>query len=158
MPTTARQRNPARSKRCSAFSGRDEVIHRDDLVPDLVQRTMQVLQQPSLRRNRALLATVALSFVMLLGSAALTFHISRQGMQADALVVHTLEVQRALNETLLTLGGAESGLRGFLLTGNEPFYSLIARPARRCPAVRDSAHIDRRQSNATSDRRVVAVR
>ena len=41
--------------------------------------------------------------------------------QADALVVHTMEVQRALNATLLTLGGAESGLRGFLLTGNEAF-------------------------------------
>src|SRR5687768_11641617 len=82
---------------------------------------MQVLQQPSLRQNRALLATVVLSFVMLLGSAALTFHISREGMEADELVVQTLEVQRALNATLLTLGGAESGLRGFLLTGNDAF-------------------------------------
>jgi two-component sensor histidine kinase/CHASE3 domain sensor protein len=82
---------------------------------------MQVLQQQSLRQNRALLATVALSFLMLLGSAALTFHVSRQGIEADELVVHTLEAQRALNETLLTLGGAESGLRGFLLTGNEAF-------------------------------------
>lgn len=82
---------------------------------------MQVLQHQSLRQNRALLATVVLSFVMLLGSAGLTFHISRQGIEADELVVHTLEVQRALNATLLTLGGAESGLRGFLLTGNDAF-------------------------------------
>jgi two-component sensor histidine kinase/CHASE3 domain sensor protein len=82
---------------------------------------MQVLQQQSLRQNRALLATVALSFLMLLGSAGLTFHVSRQGIEADQLVVQALEVQRALNETLLTLGGAESGLRGFLLTGNEAF-------------------------------------
>jgi two-component sensor histidine kinase/CHASE3 domain sensor protein len=82
---------------------------------------MQALQQPSLRRNRALVATIALSFLLLLGSAALTFHVSRQGVEADALVVHTMEVQRALNTTLLTLGGAESGLRGFLLTGNEAF-------------------------------------
>src|SRR5689334_306396 len=82
---------------------------------------MQVLQQPSLRRNRALAATIALSFLLLLCSAGLTFHVSRQGVKADALVVHTMEVQRALNKTLLTLGGAESGLRGFLLTGNEAF-------------------------------------
>lgn len=82
---------------------------------------MQVLQQPSLRRNRALVATIALSFLLLLCSAGLTFHVSRQGVEADALVVHTMEVQRAFNKTLLTLGGAESGLRGFLLTGNEAF-------------------------------------
>lgn len=84
---------------------------------------MQVLQQPSLRRNRALVATIALSFLLLLGSAGLTFHVSRRGVEADALVVHTMEVQRALTATLLTLGGAESGLRGFLLTGNEAFFS-----------------------------------
>ncbi|MBL8267319.1 sensor histidine kinase [Steroidobacter sp.] len=42
-------------------------------------------------------------------------------MAADELVVHTMEVQRALNETLVTLGGAESGLRGFLLTSSEAF-------------------------------------
>ncbi|HEY5755772.1 MAG TPA: CHASE3 domain-containing protein [Steroidobacter sp.] len=82
---------------------------------------MQSLQQPSLRRNRALVATIALSFLLLLCSAGLTFHVSRQGVDADALVVHTMEVQRALNKTLLTLGGAESGLRGFLLTGDEAF-------------------------------------
>lgn len=82
---------------------------------------MQVLQEQSLRQNRALLATVVLSFVMLMGSAAVTFHISRQGIHADDLVVYTLEVQQALNATLLTLGGAESGLRGFLLTGNDGF-------------------------------------
>jgi two-component sensor histidine kinase/CHASE3 domain sensor protein len=82
---------------------------------------MQDLQQPSLRRNRALIATIALSFLLLLCSAGLTFHVSRQGVDADALVVHTMEVQRALNKTLLTLGGAESGLRGFLLTGDEAF-------------------------------------
>jgi len=82
---------------------------------------MQVLQEPSLRQNRALVATIALSFLLLLCSAGLTFHVSRQGVDADQLVVHTMEVQRALNQTLLTLGGAESGLRGFLLTGDEAF-------------------------------------
>jgi two-component sensor histidine kinase/CHASE3 domain sensor protein len=84
---------------------------------------MQVLQQPSLRRNRARVVIIALSFLLLLCSAGLTLHVSRQGVAADALVVHTLEVQRALNKTLLTLGGAESGLRGFLLTGNEAFLT-----------------------------------
>lgn len=84
---------------------------------------MQDLQQPSLRRNRALIATIALSFLLLLCSAGLTFHVSRQGVEADELVVHTMEVQRAFNKTLLTLGGAESGLRGFLLTGDEAFLN-----------------------------------
>lgn len=74
-----------------------------------------------MRRNRALLTTVTLSFVLLMCSAGLTFHVSRRGVEADRLVVHTMEVQRALNTTLLTLGGAESGLRGFLLTGDEGF-------------------------------------
>src|SRR5690349_1747568 len=82
---------------------------------------MQVLQDPSLRKNRALFATVVASFLMLLASAGLTFHVSRQSVAADEVVVHTLEVQQALGRTLLMLGGAESGLRGFLLTGNEAF-------------------------------------
>ncbi|HEY0683753.1 MAG TPA: CHASE3 domain-containing protein [Steroidobacter sp.] len=82
---------------------------------------MQVLQEPSLRRNRALVATIALSFLLLLCSAGLTFHVSQQGVAADALVEHTTEVQRALNATLLTIGGTESGLRGFLLTGDQSF-------------------------------------
>ena len=85
------------------------------------QPTMQVLQDSSLRQNRALFATLVASFLMLLISAGLTFHISRQSVAADELVVHTLEVQQALGRTLLILGGAESGLRGFLLTGNEAF-------------------------------------
>lgn len=82
---------------------------------------MQVLQEPSLRRNRALVATIALSFLLLVCSAGLTFHVARQGTRADALVERTTEVQQALNATLLTIGGTESGLRGFLLTGDESF-------------------------------------
>jgi len=82
---------------------------------------MQVLHEPSLRQNQALLATVVLSFFMLLGSAALTFHLSHQDGAADELVVRTMEVQQALNATFVTLGGAESGLRGYLLTNNEAF-------------------------------------
>ncbi|WP_129775802.1 sensor histidine kinase [Peristeroidobacter soli] len=95
---------------------------------------MQVLQQLSLRRNRALTATIALSFLLLLCSAGLTFHVSRQGVKADELVVHTMEVQRALNTTLLTLGGAESGLRGFLLTGDEAFLKPHQEAGERLPA------------------------
>lgn len=94
---------------------------------------MQVLQQPSLRQNRALVATIALSFVLLLGSAALTFHVSREGVAADARVMHTMEVQRALTSTLLTLGGAESGLRGFLLTGDKAFFDPHREATRRLP-------------------------
>src|SRR5262245_2594845 len=84
---------------------------------------MQDLQQQSLRQNQALLATVTLSFLMLLGSAGLTVHISREGVAADQLVVHTFEVQRTLNVTMITMGGVESGLRGYLLTGNEGFLN-----------------------------------
>lgn len=94
---------------------------------------MQVLQAPSLRQNRALVVTLALSFLLLLCSAGLTFHVSRQGVAADALVVHTMEVQRALNSTLSTLGGAESGLRGFLLTSNEAFLIPHQEAAERLP-------------------------
>jgi two-component sensor histidine kinase len=82
---------------------------------------MQDLQAPSLRRNHALVATIALSFLLLLGSTGLTFHVSRQGVAADAAVAHTLEVQSELTATLLTLSGAESGLRGYLLTDDEAF-------------------------------------
>lgn len=94
---------------------------------------MQVLQQPSLRQNRALVATIALSFLLLLGSAGLTFHVSREGVAADELVMHTMEVQRALTSTFLTLGGAESGLRGFLLTGDEAFFDPHRETTQRLP-------------------------
>jgi two-component sensor histidine kinase len=82
---------------------------------------MQELQRTSIRGNRVLLLIVAASFVMLLGSSALMLLVSRQSRHADSAVIHTLDVKQAISEIAAEMSGAESGQRGYLLTGDPAF-------------------------------------
>jgi two-component sensor histidine kinase len=82
---------------------------------------MQDLQAKSLRDSRALVATVVLSFVLLLAAAVLTLRVSWEADEADALVVHTLEVKQGIAELETALASAESGQRGYLITKEDNF-------------------------------------
>lgn len=81
------------------------------------------LQRASLSGNRILLASVVLSFAMLVASVLLVYEISRESEAAEAAVVHTLKVKQAAATLLNLIAGSESGQRGYLLTGDE---SLLA--------------------------------
>jgi two-component sensor histidine kinase/CHASE3 domain sensor protein len=82
---------------------------------------MQDLQDLVVRKNRALLATIALTFLLLLVSAALVFIVARAGAQADRMVTHTLDVKQELDKLLAMLTGAEAGQRGYLVTSEPDF-------------------------------------
>jgi len=80
---------------------------------------MQDLQIPLLSRQRALIATVALSFLLLLGSAYLVWDLTQDAGDADRLVQHTLEVKQQTAKILTLMTTAESGQRGYLITGDQ---------------------------------------
>jgi two-component sensor histidine kinase len=80
---------------------------------------MQELQEASQYQNRALLIAVAMSLLLLIGAAVLTWRISDAAMQADRWVAHTLDVKRSIGELLNALNAGESAQRGYLLTADE---------------------------------------
>lgn len=82
---------------------------------------MQDLQEPPLHPSRVLISTVVVSFILLLGAAGLTLRVSRQADEADHRVVHTMEVKQTLMQLETQLASAESGQRGYLITGEERF-------------------------------------
>jgi two-component sensor histidine kinase len=77
---------------------------------------MQHLQPSSLRKQRAVIATVALSFVCLLGSAGLLWKVTQSAEKADAQVLHTLGVKQQVESILTTMTTAESAQRGYAIT------------------------------------------
>ena len=82
---------------------------------------MQDLQNLSVRKNRVLIATVAVTFILLLVSATFVFGLARGGDEADRRVEHTLQVQQKLDELLALLIDAEAGQRGYLVTSEPDF-------------------------------------
>jgi two-component sensor histidine kinase/CHASE3 domain sensor protein len=81
------------------------------------------LRRASLSGNRILLASVVLSFAMLVASVLLVYEISRESEAAEAAVIHTLKVKQSAATLLNLIASSESGQRGYLLTGDE---SLLA--------------------------------
>ncbi len=73
----------------------------------------------SLSGNRVLVVIVSMSFVLLVAAALLVFEISRESEEAERAVVHTLKVKQAAADLLNLVSAAESGQRGYLLTGDE---------------------------------------
>jgi two-component sensor histidine kinase len=96
---------------------------------------MQDLHEPSPPRQLALVATVALSFVLLLASAVLVWDLTRDAQDADRLVLRALQVKQRLAEILTVMTAAESGQRGYLFTGDRHFLDPYE-SAR--PTVRDT--------------------
>jgi signal transduction histidine kinase/CheY-like chemotaxis protein len=82
------------------------------------------------RSMRALLP-LAFGFVVLIASAAVTIWLSTRQQAAVAWVRHTLEVESRINRVRSLVTDAESGQRGYLLTGQsaylEPYQTATAR-------------------------------
>jgi two-component sensor histidine kinase/CHASE3 domain sensor protein len=95
---------------------------------------MQDLQEP-LQPSRVLIATVVVSFILLLAAAGLTLRVSGQADAADRWVVHTMEVKQTLMQLETQLAGAESGQRGYLITGEARFQQPFDAAAKSVPAL-----------------------
>lgn len=90
-----------------------------DVAPlGLVPREHE-LQRASLSGNRLLLASLVLSFVMLVAAVLLVYEISRESAEAESAVVHTLQVKQGAADLLNLVSTSESGQRGYLLTGDQ---------------------------------------
>jgi signal transduction histidine kinase len=92
------------------------------------------------RSIRALLP-LGLGFVLLIGSALLAIWLSSQQQSAIIWVRHTLEVENRINLVRSLITDAESGQRGYLLTGQsvylEPYQKAVARIPLEIDALRD---------------------
>jgi signal transduction histidine kinase len=78
---------------------------------------------PDFRRRRALGQILLLSagFLVLVIVSAASVLLVNKAREDSAWVVHTLEVENQINTLLLEVRRAESGARGYLLTGGQEF-------------------------------------
>jgi two-component sensor histidine kinase len=74
-----------------------------------------------LLRRRSLIVSVSLSFFLLFLAAGATLWLAREGARADQSVMHTLSIKHSVGELLTTLLNAETGQRGYILTGDADF-------------------------------------
>ena len=81
---------------------------------------MQDLDKKSARISQALMITVLLCFATLVVSTVILIGISRTAVRTDEWIAHTLEVKETLDTLLASVTAAETGQRGYLITGQEP--------------------------------------
>ena len=76
-------------------------------------------------------ALLGLGFVVLLAIGAATVFLSLQSGQDSGVVAHTLDVQKKLSNLLLDVRRAETGQRGYLLTGRRAYLDdyVVSVPA-----------------------------
>jgi PAS domain S-box-containing protein len=93
------------------------------------------------RVDRGVLAGAALVVIVLLADAGLAYRNTEQLYEDTAWVVHSHEVQDHITEVLLALVDAESGARGFFVSGREevlgPYHAALARLDDRLARLRD---------------------
>ena len=79
---------------------------------------MKDLHEIPITKQRALVSTIALSFVLLLASTLLVVKLSRSAEEADRLVLDSLDVKRVIADIAAALTRGESAQRGYLITGD----------------------------------------
>src|ERR1700723_192433 len=86
-----------------------------------------------MKRNVATVSTVGftLKLALLVASAGLSYHNTRQLIEADQMMDHTNRVISQLEAVLSTLKDAETGQRGYIITQEEfylqPYYEAVGR-------------------------------
>lgn len=91
--------------------------------------------------SRGLAVSIGLVAALLVLNAALTYHNTRQLDEDARWVARTHEVLDALGQVISTVKDAETGQRGFLITGQSGYWNrtMLPRPrsARRSSALRN---------------------
>jgi PAS domain S-box-containing protein len=81
--------------------------------------------------TKQITAGIGLALTLLIANAAISYHHTQKILENERWVSHTHRVLTALEATLSTLKDAETGQRGYLLTGEErylePYQSAIAK-------------------------------
>src|SRR5437870_9720136 len=82
---------------------------------------------PTIERRLAIAFVLALALLII--NAAISYRVSRTMIRNEQSVAHTLEVLDELEATLSTMTDAETGQRGYVITGDktylEPYQSAV---------------------------------
>jgi signal transduction histidine kinase len=94
---------------------------------------------PEVRRRRALGQVLLLSagFLVLVVVSSASVLLVNKAREDSAWVVHTVEVENQINALLLEVRRAESGARGYLLTGGQEFLASHEASVSAIPALVD---------------------
>ena len=99
--------------------------------------------------DKGVLVGVGLVVALLVGNAGLAYRNTRQLLEDAGWVAHTQEVLDLSSDVLRTLVDAETGQRGFLLTGKEnflePYHQALARLDGQVRALKDKTQDNPRQ-------------
>src|SRR5689334_19118726 len=99
--------------------------------------------------DKSVLVGVGLVVAPLVGNAALAYWNTRQLLEDAGWVAHTHEVLDMPSDVLRTLVDAETGQRGFLLTGKdnflEPYDQALARLNQQMRMLKDKTQDNPRQ-------------
>ena len=99
--------------------------------------------------DKGVLVGVGLVVALLVGNAGLAYRNTRQLLEDAGWVAHTQEVLDLTSDVLRTLVDAETGQRGFLLTGKEnflePYHQALARLDGQVRALKDKTQDNPRQ-------------
>jgi signal transduction histidine kinase len=84
-----------------------------------------------------MLILFGISFALLLAAGGAALYMASRAATAEGWIVHTMDVRRAARVVLIQLLDAETGERGFLLTGDEKFLEPFNRAERSVPGSLD---------------------
>jgi PAS domain S-box-containing protein len=99
--------------------------------------------------DKGVLVGIGLVVALLVGNAGLAYRNTRQLLEDAGWVAHTQEVLDLTSDVLGKLVDAETGQRGFLITGKdtvlEPYHQALARLDRQVRALKDKTQDNPRQ-------------
>jgi PAS domain S-box-containing protein len=99
--------------------------------------------------DKSVLASIGLVVALLVGNAGIAYRNTRQLLEDAGWVAHTHEVLDLTSDVLRTLVDAETGQRGFLITGKEsflePYHQAIARLNQQVRTLKDKTSDNPRQ-------------
>jgi signal transduction histidine kinase/CheY-like chemotaxis protein len=96
-------------------------------MPTRVAKTERLLKNASL--------VIAIGFGLVLAALFAIGVLAVRSEEADRLVTHTVEVQQAAEGLLSELRDAESGQRGYVLTGRNEYFEPVARAEAKLPTL-----------------------
>jgi CHASE3 domain sensor protein len=114
-----------------------------------------------IRRSALVLTWAGVSLLVVTGSLAVWSFVTYR--ETVDWVDHTREVITASDEIVITIGDAETGQRGFVITGNDNDLAAYRRAAGNLPAVMRrvrelTASSPHRRQRRTSSRRMASTR
>src|SRR5580693_4591592 len=88
--------------------------------------------------NLKIFAGFSIAALILFFIAFFTFHNSQKVMESDKWVEHTQKVEYQLQQILVSTVDAETGVRGYVIVGNDAYLEPFERALKNMPSFMDS--------------------